>query len=91
MNEMPKKLTTQEWNFLNKLAEYSGLDSWFTLVNLGDEDAVYDLDNEEIVPLCVGLIDFAEGVYYDVVELNGVEIWNGIMDKFCGGLYHTTY
>ena len=91
MNKIPNKLTTEEWNFLTKLSETTGMDTWFTLTEIenGDKDAIYDLDNEKTIPLYDGLLDFAEGlVEEDLLEINnGIEIWNGICDKFLGGIH----
>ena len=91
MENIPNKLTTEEWNFLTKLSEITSMDSWFTLTEIedGEKDAIYDLDNEKVIPLYDGLLDFAEGlVYDDLLEIpNGVEIWNGICDKFLGGIH----
>ena len=91
MENIPNKLTTEEWNFLTKLSEITSMDSWFTLTEIedGEKDAIYDLDNKKVIPLYDGLLDFAEGlVYDDLLEIpNGVEIWNGICDKFLGGIH----
>ena len=91
MNKIPNKLTAEERNFLTKLAENTGLDSWFTLTEIedGKKDAIYDLDNEKVIPLEDGLLDFAEGLVDEDLFLipNGIEIWNGICDKFLGGIH----
>lgn len=91
MNEVPNKLTTEEWNFLQNLTEYTKMDTWFMLTEIedGKKDAVYDLDYEKVIPLEEGLVELAENLVYDNLKMfdRGIEIWDGIMDKFCGGAY----
>ena len=85
---MPTKLTTEEWNALTKIAEHSGMDSWFSLREKEDGDFVYDSDYEKIISLEDGLMDFAEGIVdNDIHELGFQKIWNSICDKFLCGAY----
>ena len=83
------KLTTEEWNTLYKIAEFTGLDSWFSLKEKDNGDVViYDLDNEKEIELEDGLLDFSEGlVDDDIYELGLEKEWNLICDKFMDGIF----
>jgi len=57
------KLTTEEYNLLNKISSDSKMDCWFSLKqNKDGDDIVYDLENSKRVSIRSGVRDLLEGI-----------------------------
>lgn len=69
------KLTTDEYNALNKISHTTKMDCWFVIKTSGGLDFVHDLENGEAMPfdtalaqLCEGLVDPIEDPFYGLTE-----------------------
>ena len=56
------KLGDNAYNGLNKIADKTKMDCWFFLKVVGEEDVVYDIENDAFLSLEEGLGQFAEGI-----------------------------
>ena len=68
-------LTDDEYNLLNSISRKTKTDCWFALHE--DEkggDCVYDLENEELIPLNLALEQLNEAIIPDLIDLTNEEI-----------------
>ena len=76
------KLTTQEYNFLQDLSARTKMDCWFTLeTDENGNDIVYDLENNEYIPLYEGIDQLFDGVLDDEIKPEEIEIFNALVCK----------
>ena len=59
---MDRKLTTDEYNGLNRIARATKMDCWFSILEFGDKDVIWDMENNIILSIEEGLSQFVEGV-----------------------------
>ena len=68
-------LTDDEYNLLSSISQKTKTDCWFALHE--DEkggDCVYDLENEELIPLDLALEQLNEAIIPDLIDLTNEEI-----------------
>lgn len=79
------KLTNQEYNFLMDLSARTKMDCWFSIETDADgNDFVFDLENNEALPLYEGIDQLFDGVIEDDInDFNAEELmlWNSLNEK----------
>ncbi len=59
---MDRKLTADEYNGLNQIAKETKMDCWFSILEFGDKDVIWDMENNKVLSIEEGLSQFIEGV-----------------------------
>jgi hypothetical protein len=72
---MTIKLSTDEYNVLNKIASQTKMDCWFYLaVDHNGGDCVHDLEVDAIITLRQGIEALNEGIVPELLDLTNDEI-----------------
>lgn len=66
------RMSDDVYKGLCKLARKTGMDCWFSIRSIGNEDVVFDLENRKAMPLKTALIDFVDGIT-DPIESYGLD------------------
>lgn len=59
---MNRKLTADEYNGLNQIARATKMDCWFSILEFGGIDVIWDMENNKVLTIEEGISQFIEGV-----------------------------
>ena len=79
-----KKLSSQEYNILNKIATKTGMDCWFSIKTTKKcEDYVWDLEENKRLSLSSGIKQLASGVVdiCDYLTPNEIDIFINLLGE----------
>lgn len=79
------RFTDEEFNVLQKISSRTKMDTWFELVDGEEEDYVYDLESQKVLPMEEAIAELQEGLSnYSHADLTEEEkrVFDGILDYF---------